>query len=242
MIINFETSMPPFFSFFPKWERVAYVGEPLDGVREFEASGPGTGIKERLILSELVFGDDKALWESWKELYTFAIKTAEASITGTYDLQLLCLGPESSLGSFLPQNLAALLVNQARKLAPGERVFFSYASGWMSFKKLLPGDWGKIRFSHNVTVFNKERSQLGVFVKKILEHVAAHEEQVWIGLRDLSRVALWRFGEEPQTERLGKHLKKHEDAIGKKVRALYILHNDEVSDVAGQFGIKTSGS
>lgn len=236
MIINFEASMPPFFKFFPKWQQVSYLGEPAAGVRQYSVSGAENS-KECLLMSELIFGEDKPLWESWKELYTFAVKTAEAQITGTYDLDLLCLGPEAALRSFQPQNLAGLIVNQARKLSPGERVFFSYASGWLSFKKLLPGDWGKIRFGHNVTVFNKERSQLGIFIKKILEFTSALEEPVWIGIRDLSRIPLWRFGEEPQTERLEKHLRKHEETIQKKVKALYILHNDEVSDVAGQFGI-----
>lgn len=227
---------PEAFGFFPRWNKAKYTGMPAEGIREYLVIENGND--ERLLQSELVYKDDKPLWESWKELYSYAVDLAEAQLFGSFDLQLLTLGSESAMSSFQPQNLAQLVVNQAKKLANAESSVFSYASGWMLLKKLAPADWGKIRFSHSVTVFNKERGQFDLYIKKFLECAGTSDRPVWIAIRDLSRTPLWRFGEEPQTERLEKTLKKYTEIISRKVKALYILQNGEASDLLNQFGIK----
>ncbi len=81
----------------------------------------------RLLVADFILRDDKSLWESVKDLFSFAVKTAEASLRGSFELELVFVGDYSRIKSFQPGNLAGLIVNHARKLEGTAACLFYYS-------------------------------------------------------------------------------------------------------------------
>ncbi len=213
-----------------------WLGETPSGDRRFEISTE-SGLR-RIHLAEVILAEERALWDSVKEIFDFAIREAEAQLYGTYVLELVCAGEREKLRNFDGRSLASLLLNHGRSLSPGEERLFPYASLWLAFKKLVPADWGKIRFQHSMTVYSQERAKFDLFLKKRLQAAAAEDIPVWLLIRDFSQVPLFRFGEEEQTSRLRKVLEKNAGFFAEKIQGVLIVEESRVIDLVEQFEIR----
>ena len=237
ILMDAEFQGLPWFQGLPRFERITFDGTQDSGAGLYRVERD-TSIRNWLITVETIYKEDKMLWEAYKELFAFALKTAEASLFGNFEYRLLALGDLEKMSSFKPENLAQYLVNYCRNLGNGESRLVSYAHSRGILKKLTPGDWGKIRFSHGVAVHNQERGKLDLFVKKLLQDAADFEGRGWLVIRDLGRQPIFRFGEEPQTERLGKYLEKNKEFLAEKINGIYFNHKTSVIDLITQFGLE----
>ncbi len=217
----------------PAVQNVLWLGETPSGDRSFEIFTE-TGVK-RVHLAELILAEERALWDSVKEIFDFAIREAEAQLYGTFSLELISAGERDKLRNFDGRNLGSLLLNHGRALNPGEERIFPYSSLWLAFKKLVPADWGKIRFQHGMTVYSQERAKFDLFIKKRLQEAAAEEIPTWVVIRDFSQNALFRFGEEDQTSRLRKVLEKNREFFPEKIPGVLMVEESRVVDLVEQF-------
>lgn len=188
-------------------------------------------------LLEMIYTPEKPLWESVKEMTGFAVKDAESRLFGTFTLDLVTAGDRSKWRNLEVRNLADLLVNHARVMNPGEERFFSFSSLWFLFKKRVPADWGTIRFQHSVNVYTQERGKFDLLIKKQLQEAEAGEHPAWVVIRDFSQDPVFRFGEEPQTERLLKFLTKQKECFSEKIRGAHVVTETGTTDLVQQFEI-----
>ncbi|HTL47946.1 MAG TPA: hypothetical protein VL688_07775 [Verrucomicrobiae bacterium] len=232
-ILDDEFNKAIFFEAVPRPFSSIYHGTADDIARYGLELPAGRGW---LLVAEVMTGEEKELWDSFKQMLAFALKTAEASLFGSFEFSLVTAGSPEKLPLFQPAGLAQLLVNHGRLLKDGERRLVPYASSWALFRKLAPGDWGKIAFKENL-ILVKDRSRLDLLVKRMIQAAAELEGPVWLALHDLGRSPVFRFGEEDQTVRLEKFLVKNKGMLGTKIPAITIYHGKQRTDLAAQFGV-----
>lgn len=227
------------FKALPPVQQVSFVKalEP-HGVLLEAADAGGTLLP--VMLLEMLGSAEKPLWEAVREITALAVKNAESRLFGTFALELLTLGDRLRWRTLEAHNLAELFVNHGRMLQPGEERLFSYASLSFRLKKLVPADWGTLRFAHHFVVFSAERAKLDLTVKKLLDLACAQAKPVWIVIRDFSSDPIFRFGEEPQTDRLLKLLTRRKDLFPEKAAAVLAVTEQGVTDLVQQFGILDS--
>lgn len=224
------------FQALPPVNQVSFVKTLPSGASLLEASGSGGGTF-LIQLFEMILSEEKLLWEAVREMTGFALKEAEARLFGTFSLELLTLGDRSKWRGLEVRSLSDLLVNHGRAMNHGDERLFSYASLWFRFRKLVPADWGTIRFSHPMAVYSGERGKFDLVIKKQLQEAAEAVLPVWIVIRDFSQEPVLRFGEEPQTERLLKFLTRNKAVFPEKVPAVYVVTEKGTIDLVQQFEI-----
>lgn len=226
------------FKALPPVNQVYYKNQAPSGASVLECEAEPTSFTVRLL--EIIHAPEKPLWESVKEMTGFAIKDAESRLFGTFSLDLVTVGDRSKWRSLEVRNLADLLVNHGRTMNPGDEKFFPFASLWFLFKKRVPADWGTIRFQHPMNVYTQERGKFDLLVKKQLQEAEADELPVWIVIRDFSQEPVFRFGEEPQTERLLKFLTRQKECFSGKIRGVHVVTETGTTDLVQQFEILKS--
>lgn len=223
------------FKQLPQVSRAVYLSEAPSGARLFEIETQ-EGIR-RLHLLEIIQSDEKEIWESVKDVIGFALKEAETRLFGTFSLELITVGERVKFRNLDPRAFAELLINHGRIMNPGEEKIFSYSSLWLRFQKRVPGDWGKIRFQHGICIYSGERAKLDLILKKQIQEASGNVSPTWILIRDFSGDPVFRFGEEPQTERISKMLTKHKEVFQKNILGLLIVEESRAIDLIQQFGV-----
>jgi len=217
-----------FFQGLPAPERLEIIAPDSDGCLEIDAGSC------RVAAMEILDASEEDLWNSWKELFGYAIKTAEASLQGSFEYQLVTAGSLSGTASFQPANFAQWLINQARQMTWGETRWLPYAGTWGVFRKRVPLDWGKIRFRDSIRRV-RDLSRLDLLCKAALEKILTREGPVYVVLHDLSAVPLFRFGDDGQTPRLFKVLEKYRKAAGERLQGVHYVRQGSALDFLQQF-------
>lgn len=136
-------------------DRLQWTGDIRPAGRLFEACFGES--RKLLSVMRVVRSEDGAYWDSCLELLQHTVKSAQAVVSGSYELKILAMEARGRWQHFNPVNLASLLVNHARKMAPSRYAVFPYAPLLVLLRRLAPGDYGKITLDHGVFVDNKNR-------------------------------------------------------------------------------------
>lgn len=172
----------------------------------WQITSPAESLQKDFYFLQAMQSEDKVLWECIKEMLAESFKLSEMSLKGSFEIQLVFMN-SLEIKAFDISNFAKLVSNHANRLSYGQVTCFPYASMWFHCKKLSPLDWGKIKFSHRLHFLNDDRSKLDLLLKKMSKPALEGENFSWILFDDLSRSPIFRFGEDPQTERLFKWVK-----------------------------------
>jgi hypothetical protein len=125
-------------------------------------------------------------------------------VHGVYIFDLLTIDVHNEIKTFKHAELAALIINIAAKLAPGQMKMVRYSSVYALIHKTIHEDWGKITFKTAVDVFKDKPDYLDLLIKRLLQdYVFAHDPVILI-LNDLSQNPIFDFKNEKQQVRLKK--------------------------------------
>ena len=226
---NFQTS--PVISKLFRFESVIYRGEIKPKVQRFETTREGETFN--LVTTTLIRKEESLVWKSCLDMLEFSMKTAASGMQGLFGFDLLSIDFGKGIDHFNWTDLSALIVNRSRKLAVGEETLIQYGSLFGMLKKRVNESWGKIDFHTAVEVFTKDPAQFDLTVKKLINDSSELSDSRIIGILDLSRDPIFKFGSEEQTERLAKLLEKQ----GSEVLDIYYIHNEKAVELKAQFGV-----
>jgi hypothetical protein len=197
-------------------------------------------LQENFYFLQAMHSDDKVFWECIKEMLSESFKLSEMSLKGSYEINLIFIH-SLEIKAFDISNFAKLVSNHANRLSFGQAVCFPYASMWFYCKKLSPLDWGKVKFSHRLHFFSDDRSKLDLVLKKMSKQALHDEKFSWIIFDDLSRSPIFRFGEDPQTERLFKWVRSLcEKSLPERMQIHLCSDKREAIDLLKQFEVSTT--
>ena len=198
--------------------------------------------EETFFVSRIISVEESEAWKACEEMLSHSVKMAASMVKGFYGLELISLKLRQGIQGFEASAFTQLLLKHAGKLEPGDKEVFQYGSFLFRLSKRIPNDWGKIEFKTYVDIIRKPRGELDLFVKKkgsdIIKELAAAPSQKNLVICDLGQESLFRFGEEPQTERLAKFLTKSRDSFEKAHLKVFFEHPQEgLIDLLQQFQI-----
>lgn len=211
----------------PDQYELIYHGLAAPGIQKVEQRAENES--RYCLIHQLIYQPEEELWLSIKEMFSIGVKSAEASLFGRFELQLLWIGDIQAARVLNPQNLAQVIVNHGRKLKPSETAFFSYCGARFMLKYLVPLDWGKIGFKTHLAVLKGEREKITAVIKKLIKGCADSPRDFMTVIQDFSSEPIFRFGEEPQTEGLLKLFEKEKELTGSMCGFFYM--NEKTGDI-----------
>lgn len=190
------------FQHMPLFDEISYVGYKQEKVRQYKA----TREDQACILLALNFirQDEKILWEAIEDFLKRSIVNAISRVRGLYIFDLLTIDIHKEIKTFNHAELTTVIINTARKMAPGEIKMVKYSSTYALIHKVTDEDWGKINFKTAVDVFKDKPDYLDLLIKQLLKDFVFSRDPVILLLNDLSQNPIFDFQNETQQERLKK--------------------------------------
>lgn len=234
-LLDFDFQSSPLLKNLPTFTAVTHKGVNPDKVRIFDVVRGAES--HELFSCMIIHKNEKLLWVSFKDMIEHTFRTATAEIQGVFGFDLLSCDLGKSSEQFQSHAFAGLLANKARAMNVGDETLVQYSSIFGLFKKRLKETWGKLDLEAHVEVFNKEPEQFDLFLKKTLKDTAATATsgKFILAIQDLSSVPIFKFGSEPQTERLAKTLEKFKVEHPQVSPEVYIIHRGQAVELFAQF-------
>jgi len=184
-LINYGFQHSNLFAHMPLFDEIHYVGHDEDKVRQYKA------IRENqacIILSlNFIRNDEKILWDAIEDFIKRSTISATASVHGAYIFDLLTIDIHKEIKTFKHAELAAVIINTAIKLAPGQTKMIKYSSAYALLQKTVDFEWGKINFKTAVNVFKDKPDYLDLLIKQLLKDFTFSHDPVILLLNDLSQ-------------------------------------------------------
>lgn len=190
------------FAHMPLFDEIHYVGHDEDKVRQYKA------IRENqacIILSlNFIRSDEKILWDAIEDFIKRSTISATASVHGSYIFDLLTIDIHKEIKTFKHAELAAVIINTAIKLAPGQAKMIKYSSAYALLQKTVDFEWGKIAFKTAVNVFKDKPDYLDLLIKQLLKDFTFSHDPVILLLNDLSQNPIFDPQNQTQQSRIQK--------------------------------------
>ena len=189
------------FLHMPLFDAIHYEG-CFDGkVRKYRA------LREEVSCQFLVLNvirkDEDVMWDAVEDLLKRSvIQAATGGVHGVYTFELLTVDIHKEVKTFNPNELAAVLVNHARKATPGTTRLIKYSTVYGLLQKLVHEDWGKIAFKTAVEVFKDKPHFLDVLVKQLIKNFEFSHDPGILLLNDLSQQPIFDPADTQQQARL----------------------------------------
>lgn len=192
------------FRHMPLFDEISYAGHNEEKVRRY------TAVREDQTCSVLALNfvrdDEKILWDAVEDFVKRGTADAASRMRGVYIFDLLTIDIHKEIKSFKHVELAAVIINTAGTLAPGEIGMVKYSSVYALIRKTLDSDWGKIAFTTAVNVFKDKPEYLDLLIKELLKGRGFSHDPVVLLLNDLSQNPVFDPANEMQQARLKKIL------------------------------------
>ncbi|MFH0790977.1 MAG: hypothetical protein V2A64_05020, partial [Candidatus Omnitrophota bacterium] len=127
---------------------------------------------------------------------------AAPGVRGVYIFDLLAIDIHKEIKTFKHAELSAVIINTARKLAPGEIKMIKYSSVYALIHKTIASDWGKITFKTAVDVFKDKPEYLDILIKQLLKDYIFSRDPVILLLNDFSQNPIFDLRNETQQARI----------------------------------------
>ncbi len=201
-LIDFGFQHSNLFRYMPLFDGISYAGHNEDKVRQY------TAVREEQSCSILslnfIRNDEKVLWDAVEDFVKRSTISATSSVHGVYIFDLLTIDIHKEIKTFKHAELAALIINTAIKLAPGQVRMIRYSSVYALLHKTIAEDWGKIVFKTAVNVFKDNPDYLDLLIKQLLKDYLFPHDPVILLLNDLSQNPVFDPRNEKQQARLKK--------------------------------------
>ncbi|MFA5431044.1 MAG: hypothetical protein WC329_07800 [Candidatus Omnitrophota bacterium] len=186
----------------PRFDEISYAGHNEDKVRLYKALHESQPCS--ILSLNFIRGDEKVLWDAIEDFVKRGTANAASSARGIYIFDLLTIDIHKEIKTFNHAELSAVIVNIARKMAPGEMKMVKYSSLYALLRKTADYDWGKITFKSAVNVFKDKPQYLDLLIKQLLKDYIFPREPVILLLNDISQNPVFDPGNSVQQERLKK--------------------------------------
>ncbi len=194
------------FLHMPLFDEITYDGYLEGKVRKYRA------VREdqpcQMLVLNVIRGEEKVIWEGMEDLLKRSISQAALGVRGVYIFDLLTVDIHKEIKTFNHNEITTVLMNHARKLAPGEKRLIKYSSVYGLFQKTLNEDWGKLVFKTSVEVFKDKPYFLDLLVKRLIKNFEFARDPGILLLNDLSQDPLFDPEDEQQQTRLTKVIEK----------------------------------
>ncbi|MEI8175299.1 MAG: hypothetical protein WCG78_00335 [Candidatus Omnitrophota bacterium] len=201
-LIDFGFQKSNLFQHMPLFDEILYVGHTQEKVRQY------TAIHENrtcTILSlNFIRNDEKILWDAVEDFVKRGTAKAASSVRGNHIFDLLTIDIHKEIETFNYNDLAAVIIAAASRLAPGGVRMIKYSSAYALIHKTTADDWGKITFKTAVDVFRPKPDYLDMLIAMLLKDYLFPRDPVILLLNDLSQNPVFDLQNETQQKRIKK--------------------------------------
>jgi len=190
----------------PLFDEISYQGFNGEKVRRYKAVREDQACT--LLALNFIRNDEKLLWDAIEDFLRRSVVNAVAGVRGLYIFDLLTVDIHKELKTFNHNELTTVIINEARKLTPGQIRMVKYSSAYALIHKITEEDWGKINFKTAVDVFKDKPDYLDLLIKQLLKDFEFSRDPVILLLNDLSQNPIFDFNNEMQQIRLRKIMEK----------------------------------
>ena len=201
-LIDFGFQNSNLFQHMPLFDEILSQGLNEAKVRKYKAVREGQSCD--ILTLNFIRNDEFILWEAVEDFLKRSTINATSGVHGVYTFDLLTIDIHKEIKTFKHAELSAVILNVARKLAPGEVKMIKYSSVYALMRKTVDEDWGKIIFKTAVNVFKDIPDYLDLLIKQLLKDFQFPHDPVILILNDLSQNPIF----DPQNKTQQARLKK----------------------------------
>lgn len=205
-LIDFGFQNSNLFQNMPLFDEISYTGHNEDKLRQYKAIREGQ-VCDILTLN-FIRHDEKILWEAVEDFVKRSTINAVSSVRGVFIFDLLTIDIHKEIKNFKHSEFAAVIVNTAVKLAPGQIKMVKYSSAYALIHKTIEVDWGKINFKTAVNVFKDKPDYLDLLIKWLLKDYTYPHNPVILLFNDLSQNPVFDLKNETQQTRIKNAIDK----------------------------------
>ncbi len=201
-LIDFGFQNSNLFQHMPLFDEILSLGLNEAKVRQYKAvreDQPCT-----ILTLNFIRKDELILWDAVEDFIKRSTINAASGVHGGYIFDLLTIDIHNEMKTFNHAELSTVIMNVARKLAPGGIKMIKYSSLYALIQKTIDVDWGKITFKSAVNVFKDSPDYLDLLIKQLLKDFRFPHDPVILLLNDLSQNPVFDLQNEMQQIRIKK--------------------------------------
>ena len=107
---------------------------------------------------------------AFQDLIKRSVTEASFTVSGVYIFDVLTKDIHREVKTFKHTEITTLIVNHARKCAPGEKRLIKYSSIYGILHKLNAVDWGKMTLKTAVEIYKDKDSFFDLMLKKLIKN------------------------------------------------------------------------
>lgn len=199
-LIEGEIQNSNIFTHLPRFDAIYYDGYLEGKVRKYRA------VREELTCHVLVLNvirkDEDVIWKAFADLIKRSVTDAAHAVRGVYVFDVLTKDIHREVKTYNHAEITALLINHARKCAPGEKRLIKYSTIYGILHKLNAVNWGKMTLKTAVEVFKDKDSFFDLMLKKLIKNFEFASEPGLLMINDLSQNPIYNAQDEIQQKRL----------------------------------------
>jgi len=188
------------FVHLPLFDDIFYEGIVDKNVRKFKA------VREdqpcQIAALSIIRKDEDIVWDALEDVVGRSVAQAAFGVHGIYTFELLTVDIHNEIKTFNPNELTEIIINQSRKLTPGQSRLVKYSSVYGILQKMVHEDWGKIVFKTTLEVFKDKPVFLDLLVKRLIKDFEFSHAPGILLLNDLSLQPLFDAQDDLQQQRL----------------------------------------
>lgn len=201
-LIDFGFQNSNLFAHMPLFNEILSLGLNDAKVRLYKAIRENQACT--ILTLNFIRKDELILWDAVEDFLKRSTINATSNVHGVYLFDLLTIDIHKEIKTFNHAELSTVIMNVARKLAPGGIKMIKYSSVYALIHKTLDEDWGKIIFKSAVDVFKDKPDFLDLLIKQLLKNFQFPHEPVILILNDLSQNPVF----DPQNQMQQTRIKK----------------------------------
>ena len=190
----------------PKFEAIGYDGFLEGKVRKYRATRED--VTCNMLVLNVIRKDEEVIWQAFSDLIKRSVADAAVQVRGVYTFDVLTKNIHHEVQNYNHNEITAMLVNHARKCAPGDRRLVKYSSVYGIIHKLNAVDWGKMALKTAVEVFKDTDAHLDLMLKKLIKHFEFASDPGLLMINDLSQLPIYNAQDEYQQQRLAQMMAK----------------------------------
>lgn len=205
-LIEGEIQNSNIFAHLPRFDEIYYDGYLEGKVRKYRA------VREelpcRVLVLNVIRKDEDVIWGAFQDLIKRSVIDAAHAVRGVYIFDVLTKDIHREVKTFNHAEITTLLINHARKCAPGEKRLIKYSSIYGILHKLNAVDWGKITLKTAVEIFKDKDIFFDLMLKKLIKNFEFAGEPGLLMINDLSQNPIYNAQDEMQQKRLSTLMAK----------------------------------
>jgi hypothetical protein len=201
-LIDFGFQNSNLFQHMPLFDEILSLGLNEAKVRQYKAIREDQACT--ILTLNFIRKDELILWDAVEDFLKRSTLNATSGVHGVYIFDLLTIDIHKESKTYNHAELSTVIMNVARKLAPGGIKMVKYSSVYALIHKTIDEDWGKIIFKTAVDVFKDSPDYLDLLIKQLLKDFQFPHDPVILLLNDLSLNPVFDLQNQMQQTRIKK--------------------------------------